>query len=78
MGSTNVARAAIDKKVDSVIGISTDKASPPVKNIYGLSKAMMEKVFISADKNYKTNFVCVRYGNVAWSTGSVLPLWYEM
>ena len=77
-GSTNVARAAIDKKVDSVIGISTDKASPPVKNIYGLSKAMMEKVFISADKNYKTNFVCVRYGNVAWSTGSVLPLWYEM
>jgi FlaA1/EpsC-like NDP-sugar epimerase len=78
IGSTNIARVAIDKKIQTVIGISTDKASPPVKNIYGLSKTMMEKVFISADKNHKTDFACVRYGNVAWSTGSVLPIWNEM
>ncbi len=78
VGSSNVARAAIDKKIKTVIGISTDKASPPVKNIYGLSKTIMEKLFISADKNHKTNFSCVRYGNVAWSTGSVLPLWDAM
>ena len=38
----------------------------------------MEKTFIASSKNSKTNFLCVRYGNVAWSTGSVLPIWKEM
>src|SRR5262245_26158630 len=37
LGSENVARVAIDKEVDAVLGISTDKASPPVRNLYGLS-----------------------------------------
>ncbi len=78
LGSSNIARVAIDKNVDTVIGISTDKASPPIKNIYGLSKSIMEKTFIASSKNSKTNFLCVRYGNVAWSTGSVLPIWKEM
>ena len=78
VGSSNVARVAIDKKVESVIGISTDKASPPIKNIYGMSKAIMEKLFISLSNNHKTKFTCVRYGNVAWSTGSVLPIWSQM
>jgi len=41
IGSQNVARVAVDKNVSVVIGISTDKASPPVRNIYGLSKAIM-------------------------------------
>lgn len=78
LGSTNIARAAVEKNVQTVIGISTDKASQPIKNFYGFSKAAMEKLFLSMHKNSKTNFLCVRYGNVAWSTGSVLPLWKSM
>lgn len=77
-GSANIARAAIDKKVKVVIGISTDKATQPIKNFYGMSKAVMEKIFYLSNKQSKTKFVCVRYGNVAWSTGSVLPIWKEM
>jgi UDP-N-acetylglucosamine 4,6-dehydratase len=77
-GSTNIARVAIDKKIESVIGISTDKASPPIRNIYGMSKSLMEKIFVSLGDTHKTKFACVRYGNVAWSTGSVLPIWSEM
>ena len=78
LGSTNIARASIEKKVKTVIGISTDKATQPIKNFYGFSKATMEKLFLNADKNSKTNFLCVRYGNVVWSTGSVFPIWKEM
>lgn len=75
VGSQNVARVAIDKKVKTVIGISTDKAAPPVRNTYGLSKAIMERMFCSMDGRGGTRFMCVRYGNVAWSTASVLTLW---
>lgn len=75
LGSQNVARVAIDKKVKTVIGISTDKAAPPVRNTYGLSKAIMERMFCAMDGRGGTQFMCVRYGNVAWSTASVLTLW---
>ncbi|MBI4887707.1 MAG: SDR family NAD(P)-dependent oxidoreductase [Acidobacteria bacterium] len=78
LGSQNVARVAIDKGVDIVIGISTDKASPPVRNTYGLTKALMERLFCAMDGTSGTRFLCVRYGNVAWSTGSVLPIWRRM
>jgi len=78
IGSQNVARAAIEAKVDHVLGISTDKAAPPVANIYGLSKAVMEKLFVSLNGTSDTTFSCVRYGNVAWSTGSVFPIWKRM
>lgn len=78
LGSSNIARVAMEKKVETVIGISTDKATQPIKNFYGFSKAAMEKLFLSANNNTKTNFLCVRYGNVAWSTGSVLPIWKDM
>jgi UDP-N-acetylglucosamine 4,6-dehydratase/5-epimerase len=78
IGSQNVARVAVDKGVDIVIGISTDKASPPVRNTYGLSKALMERVFCSMNRKGKTRFTCVRYGNVAWSTGSVMTIWRKM
>lgn len=77
-GSQNVARVALDKGVGLVIGISTDKASPPVRNTYGLTKALMERMFSSMDTKGDTRFQCVRYGNVAWSTGSVLPIWRRM
>lgn len=78
LGSQNVARVAVDKGVDTVIGISTDKASPPVRNTYGMSKAVMERVFCSMNGKTKTKFTAVRYGNVAWSTGSVMPIWKKM
>jgi UDP-N-acetylglucosamine 4,6-dehydratase/5-epimerase len=78
VGSQNVARVAIERDVRIVVGISTDKAAPPVRNTYGLSKALMERMFCGLDRSEATRFTCVRYGNVAWSTGSVLPAWKEM
>lgn len=77
-GSQNVARVAIDRGVRNVIGISTDKASPPVRNTYGMTKALMERMFCSLNGKTDTRFSCVRYGNVAWSTGSVLCIWRKM
>lgn len=77
-GSQNVARIAVERGVKVVVGISTDKATPPVRNTYGLSKAIMERLFCSMDSKSGTRFTCVRYGNVAWSTGSVLPAWKRM
>jgi UDP-N-acetylglucosamine 4,6-dehydratase len=77
-GSQNVARVAMENDVEYVLGISTDKACPPIRNIYGLSKATMERLFCLLNKKGETQFACVRYGNVAWSTGSVLPIWKKM
>lgn len=77
-GSQNIARVALENNVDTVIGISTDKAAPPVRNTYGLSKALMERVFCSMNGKSNTKFTCVRYGNVAWSTGSVFTIWKKM
>jgi len=78
IGSENVARVAMEHGVQTVVGISTDKAAPPVRNTYGLTKALMERIFCGLNGKSATRFVCVRYGNVAWSTGSVLPLWKRM
>lgn len=78
VGSQNVARASMQEKVKYVIGISTDKAAAPIANIYGMTKAIMEKLFTSLDGVTDTRFSCVRYGNVAWSTGSVFPIWNRM
>ncbi|MFH1822207.1 MAG: SDR family NAD(P)-dependent oxidoreductase [Patescibacteria group bacterium] len=76
-GSQNIISCSIKHGVKKVIGISTDKAANPT-SIMGTSKLMMEKLFINA--NYyvgkkPTVFSCVRFGNVAWANGSVLPLW---
>lgn len=78
LGSQNIARVSAEKGVEIAIGISTDKAAPPIRNIYGLSKGMMERIFCAMDEKAETAFACVRYGNVAWSTGSVLPIWKKM
>ena len=78
IGSQNIARISIEKGVETVLGISTDKAAPPVGNTYGLSKALMERVFCSMNGKTDTKFACVRYGNVAWSTGSVFTIWKRM
>lgn len=78
LGSQNLARLAMEYGVDNVVGISTDKAAPPVGNIYGHSKAMMERLFSALNGRTQTKFVCVRFGNIAWSTGSVFPIWERM
>lgn len=77
-GSQNVTRVAIEQGVEDVIGISTDKAAPPCRSTYGLSKALMERLFCGLNGKTKTRFACVRFGNIAWSTGSVLPVWKTM
>lgn len=79
LGSMNVARQSVIQGVKLVVGISTDKAAPPIVNTYGMTKGLMERVFCGLDKNQSsTRFICCRYGNVAWSTGSVLCLWKQM
>lgn len=78
IGAQNVIDAALACGVDKVVAISTDKVVNPV-GVMGVSKLMMEKLFINA--NYykgaeaRTSFSCVRFGNVSWARGSVLPLW---
>jgi len=78
LGSQNVLRSSINNQVEYVLGISTDKATSPIENFYGHSKAIMEKLFTLSDGEYNTRFSCVRYGNVTWSTGSVFPIWEDM
>ena len=78
IGSQNVARVCVEKGVEIVIGMSTDKAAPPVGNTYGLTKALMERLFCAMNSKTQTRFACVRHGNIAWSTGSVFPIWKKM
>lgn len=72
-GSRNVGLAAIAGGVRTVIGISTDKACSPL-NVYGMTKAVMERMYGELNRMSATNFVTVRYGNVVGSTGSVIPV----
>src|SRR3989344_1708478 len=79
VGSQNVIDAAIEQGVKKVVGISTDKAVNPT-GVLGTSKLMMEKLFVNANnyiKSSETKFLCVRFGNVTWSRGSVPPSWRE-
>ena len=78
LGSQNVARVAMERGIRTVVGISTDKAAPPVRNTYALTKALMERIYCGLNGKSDTRFVCVRFGNLAWSTGSVLPVWKKM
>jgi FlaA1/EpsC-like NDP-sugar epimerase len=78
-GPENIVRAIQEHElpVETVIGISTDKACKPV-NVMGMTKAIQERVFIQANMRCsQTRFVCVRYGNVLASRGSVIPLFHE-
>jgi UDP-N-acetylglucosamine 4,6-dehydratase (inverting) len=76
-GAYNVIDAALDRNVKKVIALSTDKAVNPI-NLYGGTKLVSDKLFIAANAytGYKdTRFSVVRYGNVAGSRGSVIPIW---
>lgn len=79
MGTDNVLTGAIELGVKKVICLSTDKAAYPI-NAMGISKAMMEKVFVAKSRNVnpeKTLICGTRYGNVMASRGSVIPLFVE-
>lgn len=79
LGTDNVLTAAIDMNVKKVICLSTDKAAYPI-NAMGISKAMMEKVFVAKAKTVdpERTLICgTRYGNVMASRGSVIPLFIE-
>ncbi len=78
-GSDNVVRAAAENGVRSVVCLSTDKAVYPI-NAMGMSKALMEKVAQAFARNHPdsdTVVSVVRYGNVMYSRGSVIPLFVE-
>ncbi|MBT4959466.1 MAG: polysaccharide biosynthesis protein [Flavobacteriaceae bacterium] len=77
IGTENVLNSAINNKVEKIICLSTDKAVYPI-NAMGISKAMMEKVFVAKSRNSgKTKIIGTRYGNVMGSRGSVIPLFIE-
>lgn len=79
VGASNIVRAIEENSyaVDTVIAISTDKACKPV-NVMGMTKAIQERIITSANiLNPKTRFICVRYGNVLASRGSVIPLFHD-
>lgn len=78
-GAQNIVRALQenDFPVETVMGVSTDKACKPV-NVMGMTKSIQERIFISANIFVpKVRFICVRYGNVLASRGSVIPMFHE-
>lgn len=79
VGAENIIRAVREQglPVETVVGVSTDKACKPV-NVMGMTKAVQERLFVRANLDGgATRFVCVRYGNVLASRGSVIPLFHE-
>jgi UDP-N-acetylglucosamine 4,6-dehydratase len=75
LGAMNLIDACIDKRVERVVALSTDKACAPV-NLYGASKLASDKLFVAGNAyagEHGTRFSVVRYGNVMGSRGSVIP-----
>lgn len=79
LGAANIVQAIRDHDypVETVVGVSTDKACKPV-NAMGMTKALQERIFVAANVTVpRTRFVCIRYGNVLASRGSVVPLFLD-
>jgi len=79
LGPENIVRAICENNlpVETVVGISTDKACKPI-NVMGMTKAVMERILVEANlRCHDTRFVAVRYGNVIASRGSVVPLFLD-
>lgn len=79
-GAQNVIEAALDRGVKKVVALSTDKAVNPI-NLYGGTKLVSDKLFTAANAysgESGTVFSVVRYGNVAGSRGSVIPIWKKI
>ena len=76
LGAQNLVEACLSNNVKSVVALSTDKAAAPI-NLYGATKLCSDKLFIAANNikgRQNIKFSVVRYGNVAGSRGSVMPL----
>lgn len=79
LGASNIVRAIEenDFPVETVVAISTDKACKPI-NVMGMTKSIQERIITAANiLNPDTRFICVRYGNVLASRGSVVPLFHD-
>lgn len=79
-GAMNLIDACIDKGVQRVVALSTDKASSPV-NLYGATKLASDKLFVAGNSyagGHDTRFSVVRYGNVMGSRGSVIPFFLSI
>ncbi len=77
LGAENVRRAAIENDVDVVVAVSTDKAVKPI-NVMGMTKAIQERLMLNpTNGKWNTKFMCVRYGNVIGSRGSVIPFFQQ-
>lgn len=79
LGTQNVVSAAIENRVKRLVALSTDKAVYPI-NVIGMTKAMMEKIVSAQSRNnatLKTILCSVRYGNVLYTRGSVVPYFVE-
>lgn len=78
LGTNNMLDAADHHGIEKLVVLSTDKAVYPI-NAMGISKAMMEKVTMAKAKDASFGPVCcaVRYGNVLYSRGSVIPLFVQ-
>jgi len=79
LGAGNIERAISENgyPVETVVAVSTDKACKPV-NVMGMTKSIQERILIAANiLNPNTRFICVRYGNVLASRGSVIPLFHN-
>ena len=79
IGASNIIKAINQNpgRVETLVGISTDKAAKPI-NVMGMTKAIQERIFLSANiLNPETRCICVRYGNVLASRGSVIPLFHH-
>lgn len=81
LGAMNVINAAIDRGVERVLALSTDKACNPI-NLYGATKLCSDKLFVSGNAYVGSRgtprLAVVRYGNVLGSRGSIIPLWRDM
>ena len=80
IGAENIVRASLNTGVRKVLALSTDKAVNPV-NLYGASKLAADKIFTAGNHlsaKSGTRFAVVRYGNVAGSRGSVVPLFKRL
>lgn len=80
IGGQNVIDIALERNVEKVVALSTDKACSPV-NLYGATKLCSDKLFIAANGysgSKRTKFAVVRYGNVAGSRGSVIPFFQRL
>jgi len=77
LGTWNVKNAATANGVEKAVLISTDKAVKPV-NLYGMTKAVGEKIWINDEFKTETEFAVLRYGNIIGSRGSIIPFFKKL